>query len=138
SRAATPRTSRPGGLPSGGEPRRILIVDDNEDARMLLADVLAMLGHRVETAGDGVAALKLAADFAPEVAILDIGLPVMDGYELAPPPPPELPTSTPRLTALPGFAQQRDRDRSAEAGFDVHLVKPVDVKRLIRSISPEG
>ncbi len=117
-------------------PRRILLVDDNEDARSLLAEMLQSLGHDVQSASDGVEALSLIQTFKPEVAILDIGLPVMDGYELATRLRAELP-QTPRLIALTGYAQESDRERTTEAGFDVHLVKPVDIQKLLRSITPD-
>ncbi|MBA3454828.1 MAG: PAS domain S-box protein [Deltaproteobacteria bacterium] len=115
-------------------PRRILIVDDNEDARCLLAELLQSLGHEVNTAIDGVEALTVVQRFSPEVAILDIGLPVMDGYELASRLRAEL-EATPRFIALTGYAQDSDRERTSEAGFDVHLVKPVDLSKLLRSLS---
>jgi PAS domain S-box-containing protein len=114
--------------------RQILIVDDNEDARMLLADVLAAFGHKVESAADGPAALAMLEVFKPDVAILDIGLPGMDGYELATriremPGHPKL-----RLLALTGYGQPRDVTHTKAAGFDVHLVKPIDVQRLLAHI----
>jgi len=118
-------------------PRRILVVDDNEDARSLLAEMLQALGHEVQTAGDGVEALLLIKQFSPEVAILDIGLPVMDGYELAARLRAELQTP-PRMIALTGYAQDSDRERTTAAGFHVHLVKPVDLQRLLRSITPDA
>ena len=114
--------------------RRILIVDDNEDARLLLSDMLAAIGHEVRSAGDGPEALELINDFTPEVAILDIGLPAMDGYELAARLREALQGATPRLIALSGYGQATDRQRSQSAGFDRHLVKPVDLRRLLDSI----
>ncbi|MGE0548256.1 MAG: ATP-binding protein [Kofleriaceae bacterium] len=116
-------------------PRRILLVDDNVDALLLLADILMAAGHRVETAPDAVAALNLLKRFQPEVAILDIGLPVMDGYELAERIRGEMSSAPPVLIALTGYGQGNDRDRSRSAGFSLHLVKPVDVTLLVRSIS---
>ncbi|MBA3538492.1 MAG: response regulator [Deltaproteobacteria bacterium] len=116
--------------------KHVLIVDDNEDARMLLADVLESLGHNVITAPDGPEALKLVKAFTPDVAILDIGLPVMDGFELAVRLRAEL-AAPPRLIALTGYGQQSDRKRTSDAGFDVHLVKPVNLKDLISSLTPK-
>jgi signal transduction histidine kinase/DNA-binding response OmpR family regulator len=109
--------------------RRVLVVDDNTDAADMLCAALEHFGHDVLIAGDGPQALRLVDDFHPDVAVLDIGLPVMDGYELA------------RrlrargldqclLVAVTGYGQDDDRVRSREAGFDVHLVKPVDLMRL--------
>jgi PAS domain S-box-containing protein len=111
--------------------RRILLVDDNDDARMLLADVLATFGHKVEVAGDGPAALAILKVFKPDVAILDIGLPGMDGYELAARIH-DLPGHrTLRLLALTGYGQPEDAKRTKAAGFDVHLVKPIDFQSLL-------
>jgi len=111
-----------------GRPLRVLVVDDNEDAARTLADALRALGHTVRVAYDGPSALHLATAFRPDVALMDIGLPVMDGYELAQQfqRRPEL-TRT-RLIALTGYGQENDRRRSAQAGFAEHLVKPVDIE----------
>jgi signal transduction histidine kinase len=110
--------------------RRVLIVDDNVDAASLLAELLSELGHATEWANDGPSALAAAARFRPDLALLDIGLPVMDGFELARQMRrvPELPRL--RLVAVTGYGQEHDRVRAAEAGFDAHLVKPVHVEQL--------
>ncbi|MEJ7599570.1 MAG: PAS domain S-box protein [Kofleriaceae bacterium] len=113
--------------------RRILVVDDNEDARLLLAEMLAALGHEVQTAGDGPSALAVFDQFVPDVAILDIGLPGMDGYEVAERIRKAYGTQV-RLLALSGYGQASDRARGKGAGFDVHLVKPVDVRALLGHI----
>lgn len=112
--------------------RRILVVDDNDDARMLLADILGELGHEVSVAGDGPSALSVVGGFTPEVAILDIGLPTMDGYELCA----QLRRMLPgvRLIALSGYGQADDQGRSKAAGFDRHLMKPVEIRRLLEAI----
>ncbi len=114
--------------------RRILIVDDNVDALELLKETLDAAGHETVTATDAPSALHLAKTFAPQIAILDIGLPVVDGYELAA----ELlalGVQAPSwLFALTGYGQSADRARSREAGFDAHLVKPVDVSELLAII----
>jgi CheY-like chemotaxis protein len=105
--------------------KRVLVVDDNEDAAELLREILSCLGHRVEVAYDGATALKLAESFRPEVALLDIGMPVMNGYELAA----RLRKGagpTPRLIAITGYGA----DAMAGEGFDQHLIKPFDVNRL--------
>ncbi len=117
------------------ERRRVLIVDDNEDALVLLGEAIAAAGHDVRTALDGETALEIARAFHPEVGILDIGLPVMDGYELAERLRGELGTTKLRLIALTGYAQPSDRTKSATAGFDQHFVKPVDVRRLSDAIA---
>jgi CheY-like chemotaxis protein len=110
--------------PSRGEGRRILVVDDNDDAVETLADVLSQLGHQVATARDGPTALETARHFHPEVCLVDIGLPVMDGYELAL-----------RLIAVTGYGTDADRRRSKEAGFSAHMVKPVDFQELLRVVA---
>lgn len=108
--------------------RRVLVVDDNLDAAELLAEALRMWGHEPMIAEDGGAALRLALTFRPEVALLDIGLPVMDGYELAP--KLRMQCGPLRLIAVTGYGQDVDRQRSKAAGFDVHLVKPVQLGAL--------
>jgi CheY-like chemotaxis protein/two-component sensor histidine kinase len=114
---------------------RILVVDDNEDAATMLAETLEHVGYATVTAHDAGEALAAYAEFMPAAAILDIGLPVVDGYELArriralP--------GAPYLIALTGYGQPSDRERALEAGFDHHLVKPVSVA-AIRSILAEA
>jgi CheY-like chemotaxis protein len=115
-------------------PRRVLVVDDNRDAAQTLGEALEEEGHTTRVTFDAPAALRLAEEFQPEVAVLDIGLPVMDGYELgrrlrALPSLRRL-----RLIALTGYGQDSDRTRSEEAGFDAHLVKPVDVAAVSHAI----
>jgi hypothetical protein len=117
---------------------RILVVDDNEDARGLLADILSQLGHDVRAVGDGPQALAVIREFTPDVAVLDIGLPGMDGYELAAQLRRALPAAGVRLIALSGYGQASDRARSQAAGFDGHLVKPVEVRRLLDAIATAG
>ena len=113
--------------------RRILIVDDNADAAELLGMLLRANGHSVVLAHDPLEALRVAKDFQPQVALLDIGLPVMDGYELAA----RLRSKTAacRLIALTGYGQDADRKRSEASGFDGHLVKPVDLDLLIATVN---
>ncbi|MFO0608425.1 MAG: ATP-binding protein [Polyangiales bacterium] len=110
---------------------RVLVVDDNLDAADLFAEALRADGHDVRAAYDGPGGLQAADGFAPEVAFVDIGLPVMDGYELARRLR-EAPTG-PRLflVAITGYGQDSDRERSRAAGFDLHLVKPVDLDRVL-------
>jgi signal transduction histidine kinase len=110
--------------------RRVLVVDDNEDVAEMLASSLELMGHHVRVAHDGRAALDAAAKFHPDVALLDIGLPVMDGYELASRLK-DLPDSRDiHLVAVTGYGQPRDRAASEAAGFAEHVVKPVDLERL--------
>lgn len=113
-------------------PKRILIIDDNADAAEALALLLTIDGHEVERAQDGTSGIEAAAIFNPDVILLDIGLPDMNGYEVAR----ILRTSTAgkeaNLVAVTGYGLPADRIRSAEAGFDHHLVKPVDPEELAR------
>jgi PAS domain S-box-containing protein len=112
---------------------RVLVVDDNEDAAEMLALSLASLGCKVRVAHDGPGALRIAGDERFDAALLDIGLPVMDGYELATRLR-ELPTMHgARLVAVTGYGQQSDRNRALAAGFELHLVKPVEF-RVIEEI----
>jgi PAS domain S-box-containing protein len=123
--------------PSASSPRRhILVVDDNRDAANSLARLLTILCRQeVRVAYDGPSALEAAASFRPEVVLLDIGLPGMDGYEVARKlrARPELDGTL--LVALTGWGQDEDRQRSKEAGFDRHLVKPVDPDALMRLLA---
>jgi CheY-like chemotaxis protein len=119
-------------------PQRVLVVDDNADAAVMLAEVLQAVGHQVETAGDAAEALRVVRRFQPDVAILDIGLPVMDGYTLALRLREEHGPAAPRMIAVTGYGQQTDRERSLLSGFSAHLVKPVDVQELIDLISADG
>ncbi|MDB4979898.1 MAG: hypothetical protein JWM82_650 [Myxococcales bacterium] len=123
---APPRVAMP--RPSPGV--RVLIVDDNVDAALTLQEVLVELGYESVVAHDGLAALDLASSFNPHVAVLDIGLPVMDGYELARKLRERFGAQTPRLIAVTGYGQDSDRARAHAAGFDHHLVKPIDFDSL--------
>lgn len=114
--------------------RRILIVDDNEDAAWILAETLSHIGHDVQCAHDGPSALRVALEHAPEIALLDIGLPVMDGYELASRLQAEPGLSGIRLIALTGYGRAGDRQRSNDAGFAAHLVKPISLDALVKAI----
>jgi len=124
------RPNTPGPVTRTARPLRLLIVDDNEDAAATLNDLLAAIGHDTRVAHDGPAALRIAREFRPEVALLDIGLPVMDGHELGQRLAALLAKTPPKLIAVSGYGQDVDRARSRAAGFDEHLVKPVDVDRL--------
>ena len=116
--------------PERGPARRVLVVDDNRDACDTMAMLLELLGHEVHKAYDGVQALADAERFRPDLVLLDIGLPRLDGHEVA-----RRLRAAPwgadiTLVALTGWGQQEDRQRSAEAGFDDHLTKPVDEQAL--------
>jgi PAS domain S-box-containing protein len=124
----------PEGAPRlGGARRRVLLVDDNRDAAEMLAELLRTAGHEVVVAFDGPSALGTLGGFRPDIALLDIGLPVMDGYDLARKLKDALP-ATPRLIAISGYGQEHDHRRSQEAGFDAHLVKPVQAAQLLAAV----
>jgi len=110
--------------------RRILVVDDNIDSASSLAAMLRLLGHEVRTAHDGVAALEIAESCSPEVVLLDIGLPRINGLEVARRLRGALHLEDALLVAMTGYGQDSDRRRSQEAGFDAHLVKPIDLDQL--------
>jgi CheY-like chemotaxis protein len=114
---------------------RVLIVDDNADAASSLEVLLRLDGHEVQAVFSSRAALEMAESFAPDFVLLDIGLPEFDGYEVAR--RLRLIPQFSRLTivALTGYGQQEDRDRTRDAGFDAHLVKPVDLEDLERLLT---
>jgi PAS domain S-box-containing protein len=118
------------GRNGSGPSRRILVVDDNEDVAESLAEILRTTGHEVRTAYRGLAALEAVEAFLPEVVLLDIGMPGMDGYEVARRLRRERGLEKVLLVALTGYGRDEDRRRSREAGIDHHLVKPVDPAAL--------
>ena len=115
--------------------RSVLIVDDNQDAAESLAQLLRLDGQEVRTAYDGPTALGLARAKPPDVVLLDIGMPGMDGLEVARRLRQDLGLKQALLVALTGYGQEEDRRRSQEAGFNAHLVKPVDVDALERLLA---
>jgi signal transduction histidine kinase len=117
-------------------PRRVLIVEDNADAAEAMRMLLDQLGHEVASAASGDEALDVARRFRPEVVLLDIGLPGLDGYEVARQLRGFDETRASRLIAVTGYGQPSDRERSSAAGFDHHLVKPVDPAKLAEAINP--
>jgi len=128
------KRGEPASSSSPGSPRRILLVDDNADAADSMAELLRDCGHEVLVAYGPVEALASATAFAPDVAVLDIGLPIMDGYELSQELRKCLGSGMPAMIALSGYGQTRDRERSAECGFAAHLVKPPDIDELLSTI----
>ena len=116
-------------------PRRVLIVDDNEDAANSLAMILKLSGYETASVYTAADALERAAAFRPDVVLLDIGLPGMDGYEVAQKLR-ELPGLRDiRLVAVTGYGQSDDRLRARDAGFDDHLTKPVEFAVLDRTLA---
>ncbi len=128
--AAAPREAT-GAAIASAKRQRVLVVDDNADAADMLGLALRAQGHQVVVAHDPVAALNSLEGFTPDVAVLDIGLPVMDGYELAARMRERLGEGRCRLYALTGYGLETDRARSKAAGFEMHLVKPVNIDRLL-------
>ncbi len=115
----------------------MLVVDDNRDSADSMAMLLHAIGHEVRTVHDGPAAIEQAAQYRPQYVLLDIGLPGMNGYEVA-----QHLRALPDLAgmiviAMTGYGQDEDRKRSREAGFDHHFVKPVDLARLEALLSGE-
>lgn len=110
--------------------RRVLVVDDNRDSAETIAMLVELWGHDVRVVHDGPAALAEAPGWQPEVVLLDIGLPGIDGYEVARRLRQEPSLAGILLVAMTGYGQERDRELSREAGFDHHLVKPVDPVKL--------
>jgi CheY-like chemotaxis protein/two-component sensor histidine kinase len=119
----------PAARKAGGPSRHVLIIEDNADARATLQTLLALLGHRVETAGTGTEGVERAVATRPEVVLIDIGLPVLDGYEVARRLRAALGEGV-LLAALTGHALDEDRQRTRAAGFNAHLAKPVEVEEL--------
>src|SRR5262249_23682279 len=111
---------------SPGSSRRVLVVDDNADSLESMEILLQMWGHEVRTAHDGPAALTVAAEFPPDIVLLDIGLPGMNGYEVAQRLRDIPGLARALLVAVTGYGQESDRRRTREAGFDRHLIKPVE------------
>ncbi|HKY90424.1 MAG TPA: PAS domain-containing protein [Nevskiaceae bacterium] len=115
--------------------RRVLVVDDNRDAGQAVAVLLETFGHQVQMAASGFEALSVADRFRPEIVILDIGMPGMDGHEVCRRMRRTAWGSSAHLVALSGWGQESDRRQSLECGFDVHLVKPASVESLLREIA---
>lgn len=120
------------------EPRRILVADDNLDAAESLTLQLQLAGHDVRTVHDGLEALAVAKTFKPHIVLLDLGMPKMDGYETARNMRLRSWGKGATLIALTGWGQQPDRQRTSEAGFDVHLVKPVSEAQLFHALASAG
>jgi signal transduction histidine kinase/DNA-binding response OmpR family regulator len=123
-----------GRLPAAAVGRRILVVDDNIDVVETTTMLLSLSGHQVHSAKDGLQALHAATEFRPEVVLLDIGLPLMDGYEVARRLRQMPQMAGALLIALTGYGQQGDRERGRDAGFDGHMLKPVDPHALAKMI----
>jgi CheY-like chemotaxis protein len=133
--AELPRPVQPvapgaGAAPAKASARRVLVVEDNRDGLETLLALLDMLGYEVAGAGDGREALEVARSFRPQVVLLDLGLPVMDGFEVARALRADPELKDVFISALTGWGAENDRRRTAEAGFDAHLTKPVELSAL--------
>jgi CheY-like chemotaxis protein len=113
------------------KPKSILIVDDNVDAAESLGELLKVSGHLVHVSFDGTTALETAGSLRPDVVILDIGMPRMNGYEVARSLRSDASLKSTLLVAVTGYAQEKDRARAQESGFDYHFAKPIDIPRLV-------
>jgi two-component system, sensor histidine kinase len=117
-----------------GRPLRAVVCDDAPDLRDLVADLLRLRGHDVAVVGDGPAAIEMIVAERPDVALIDIGLPDMDGYEVARTIRRQLTDYKPRLIAMTGYGQASDRAAAFDAGFDAHIVKPASADKILRAL----
>ena len=136
--ALEPDSDPPAPDPEPANCARVLIVDDNQDFRDMVELLLEALGHEVQTASDGFQAVEKALAHPPDVALIDIGLPGLDGYEVARRIRAALPGSRVRLVAVTGYGQPEDRANAFAAGFDDQLVKPVETAALTRAVGGDG
>jgi signal transduction histidine kinase/CheY-like chemotaxis protein len=116
----------------------VLLIEDNVDAAQSLADILELSGHRVRLAYDGTTGIQMARDQKPEVVLCDIGLPDVNGYEVARTLRADESLRSTRLVAVTGYAQFSDRQKAIDAGFDAHLTKPPDLDKLNKLLAKEG
>src|SRR5215470_8946939 len=139
--ARCPPAKEPDPLKDSTTRHRVLVVDDNVDAAVSLGMLLKLAGQDVRVAYDGPTALRQAVDFGPELILLDIGMPVMDGYEVCRQLRRQSGLEKTTVVALTGWGQDEDRRRSHEAGFDHHMVKPVEpsaLQRLLDDLPADG
>ncbi len=137
--SASSAGGRPDETPVAGSKHRILVVDDNVDSAQSLGLLLARLGHEIQLAHDGLEAVQAAGVFHPQVVLLDIGLPKMNGYEAARRIRERPSEAKVTIIALTGWGQERDKQLASEAGFDHHLTKPVEpetLNKLLAEIAP--
>jgi CheY-like chemotaxis protein len=135
--------AKPLARPIDGTPHRfkILVVDDNHDSALSLAMMLSIMGHETRTAHDGESAVTSAQTFLPDVVLLDIGLPKLNGYEVAQRIRESSWGTSMFLIAVTGWGQDEDRQRSSEVGLNVHMVKPVEpsaLEKLLAELSAKG
>jgi PAS domain S-box-containing protein len=126
----------PGALPAMiGLSQRVLLVDDNEDAAVLLGELISARGHEVHIVHDGLEAVEHAIRLRPDIAVIDIGLPTIDGYEVARQVHAAMGVNAPRMIALTGYGAAHDRTAALEAGFEAHITKPVESAKLLALIT---
>jgi CheY-like chemotaxis protein len=123
---------------TGTTPQTILVIEDNVDGAQSLAEILELYGHRVRVARDGRSGIALAREVQPYVILCDIGLPDVDGYDVARTLRRDGPLRNTRIVALSGYAQAEDRQRAHDAGFDAHLAKPVELDLLMTVLANDN
>ncbi|MFY0535848.1 hybrid sensor histidine kinase/response regulator [Nannocystis pusilla] len=136
-RAPSASPGGPGGDRDSSSGRRVLVVDDNEDSALTMAMMLRLLGHKVEVAHDGLAAVAGAESFRPDIILMDMGMPRLNGYDATRQIRQQPWGAAIRIIALTGWGQESDRARSKEAGCDLHMVKPVplaELKKLLATV----
>lgn len=133
--AMAPRLAQGQPLPPRFHRRRVVVVEDNSDIRETLSILLTSWGHEVLMAADGPSGIDCVLQERPDVALVDIGLPLMNGYEVARSIRRRMPSANIRLVAVSGYGQPEDKDLAVQAGFDVHLLKPLDPEILERLLS---
>jgi len=114
---------------------RIVVADDNQDAATSLSMILTLMGNEVRTAFDGAQAVKVAQSFQPQIIFVDLGMPVLSGYDVSRKIRSESWGQAVMLVALTGWDEAEGTDRSKDAGFDLHLVKPIEVDRLTQLLA---
>ena len=132
---ASPAHAEPPAEPA--RPLSVVLVEDNEDIVESMSEFLADLGHTVHTASDGRRGLEMILTEKPDVAIVDVGLPLLDGYQVAAEVRQQMGAAAPRMVAMTGYGQEADRRRARDAGFDRHLVKPAEMSEIIAVLKPK-
>jgi CheY-like chemotaxis protein len=135
--ASDAQAKQPGAAIASNQDFRILLIDDNPDANESMGSLLKLLGYDVQTASDAESGLQLAAEFKPHLVLSDIGLPGMDGYQLAPALRQTAGERKMVLAAATGYGLASDRQRSQAAGFDYHLVKPLEADALLEFVAQQ-
>jgi CheY-like chemotaxis protein len=136
----SPDSSADAASNAGASRLRILVADDNEDSAETLSMLIGLMGHDVRVAFDGIEAVAIAEEFRPHLAFLDIGMPRLNGYDVARRIREQEWSRNMILAALTGWGQDEDRRTSKQAGFNLHLVKPIDpsaIQKLLTGIQPE-